>query len=388
MIKAFLHLTANWLDAHGLYSFVMIFEWVSFRAVTAAIFAFLLVIIFAPRTIRWLIRQKVGDVPEFYNAQLNEITRNKRNTPTMGGVLVAGATLVSTLVFADLGIYYVIFGLIVLIYLAVLGGIDDWLKLTSQRRGKGAREGLYAWEKLLFQLGIGVLAGIAIYQYGSENAQFTHMMPLLPGVRAFEPDKVTPAELLLLPAWLFAIIAMLFIAGGSNAVNLTDGMDGLAPGISAICSFALMILCIIAGEREFAQTLLMPWIPYSSELAVLAGAMAGACLGFLWFNCAPAQVFMGDTGSLALGGLLGYIAVVIRQEFLLLLIGGVFVMEMMSVVLQVGYFKITKGSRIFRMAPIHHHFHLLGWTEQQVVVRFWLLTALFTAVALATLKIR
>ncbi|MFW5653074.1 MAG: hypothetical protein ACOC0P_03430, partial [Planctomycetota bacterium] len=155
MIKAFLNLTGNWLDAHDLYSYVRIFEWVSFRAVTAAIVAFFLVIIFGKRTIRWLVRQKIGDVPEFYHQELNEITKNKRNTPTMGGVLIAGATLASTLIFADLTIYYVIFGLIVLVYLAVLGGVDDWLKLTSARRGLGAREGLYAWEKLLFQLGIG-----------------------------------------------------------------------------------------------------------------------------------------------------------------------------------------------------------------------------------------
>jgi len=197
--------------------------------------------------------------------------------------------------------------------------------------------------------------------------------------------------------WAFVGIAVIVIAGSSNAVNITDGMDGLVSGIMSIVAFALVILCVIAGFRRelpglgevvLAQYLLVPYIPFSDELAIVAGAMVGACLAFLWFNCSPAQVFMGDSGSLPLGGLMGFIAVVIRQEFLLVIIAGVFVMEAMSVILQVGYFKITGGKRIFRCAPIHHHFHLQGWTEQQVVVRFWLLSALCAAIALATIKLR
>jgi phospho-N-acetylmuramoyl-pentapeptide-transferase len=178
------------------------------------------------------------------------------------------------------------------------------------------------------------------------------------------------------------------IAGSSNAVNLTDGMDGLAGGIMGIVGFAFLVLALIAGDEYYAKRLLVPYIPNSQELAIVAGAMAGSCLAFLWFNCHPAQVFMGDTGSLPLGGLIGFIAVVIRQEFLLIIIGGVFVVEASSVLMQVGYFKLSKGKRIFKCAPIHHHFHLLGWTEQQVVVRFWLVSALLAAVALATIKIR
>jgi len=388
MIKILHDWSMTWLDEHNLYGYVRIFEWVSFRAIIAVALSFLLVVFFGRRVIDWLIRQKVGDSPEFYHADVNRLMAQKANTPTMGGLMIVGAVLFSTLLLADLRNFYVNLGLIVLLWLSILGGMDDWLKLTSARRAKGSREGLYAWEKLLFQLGIGVLAGLFIYRHGMDNATMSHSFPSLPLIRAFDPVTKTPEELWILPAWGFTFIAVLAIAGASNAVNLTDGMDGLAGGIASICAFALMILCFISGTDQFAKQLLMPWIPYSSELAVLAGAMAGASLGFLWYNCAPAQVFMGDTGSLPLGGVMAYIAVVIRHEFLFMLIGGIFVLEALSVILQVGYFKATKGKRIFRCAPIHYHFHLGGWTEQQVVVRFWLITAVLAAIALATIKLR
>jgi phospho-N-acetylmuramoyl-pentapeptide-transferase len=184
------------------------------------------------------------------------------------------------------------------------------------------------------------------------------------------------------------LLTTFVIAGMSNAVNLTDGMDGLASGIMAMISFAFMILCIIAGNEVWAKNLLVPYIPLSNELAIVSGSMMGACLGFLWFNAHPAEVFMGDTGSLPLGGLIAYIAVVIRQEFLLMIVGGVLVMELLSVVLQVGYFKATKGKRIFRCAPIHHHFHMGGTPENRVVVRMWLATAALAALAIATIKVR
>jgi phospho-N-acetylmuramoyl-pentapeptide-transferase len=174
----------------------------------------------------------------------------------------------------------------------------------------------------------------------------------------------------------------------SNAVNITDGMDGLAAGTSAAVSLGLLILAVIAGSQDQAQRLLVPYIPFSDELGVLAGAMLGACLGFLWWNCSPAQVFMGDTGSLCLGGLIGYVAVVVRQEILVLAMCGIFLLEIGSVVLQVGYFKATRGSRLLRCAPIHHHFHLGGWTEQQVVVRSWIVAVILVVVALASIKVR
>ena len=388
MAVLFLNLIRNWLEAHDLYGYVRVFDWVSFRAVAAVIASFFFVILLGKPVIRWLLRQKVGDVPEFYNKDLNQLMATKANTPTMGGVLISGAILFSTLLLADLRVFYVNLGLMVLVCLGILGGIDDWLKLTNARRVRKSREGLHAWEKLLFQLGFAFLAGFFVYRYGLENPQMTHSFPTLPLMRAFKPGTDQPETLWQLPAWGFTVLAMLAIAGTSNAVNLTDGMDGLAGGISTICAFALMVLAGVVGTESAALSLLMPYVPYSNELAVMAGAMAGACLGFLWYNCSPAAVFMGDTGSLALGGLMAYIAVVIRQEFLLLLVGAIFFIEMGSVILQVGYFKATKGRRIFRCAPIHHHFHLGGWTEQQVVVRFWLITAILAAVGLATIKLR
>ncbi len=388
MIVALLNLIRSWLEENGLYGYVRIFDRVDFRAITAVIVSFTLVVLLGRPVIRWLLRQKVGDSPEFYNADLNRLMAQKANTPTMGGVLISGTILVSTVLLADLSVFYINLGLILLVGLAALGGIDDWLKLTNARRGQGAREGLHAWEKLLFQLGFAFLAGFFVYRWGIENQEMTHSFPALPLVRSYKPGTDEPEMLFQLPAWGFTLLAMMMIAGSSNAVNLTDGMDGLASGISIICAFSLMILCGVAGSESIAKLLLMPYIPYSNELAVMAGAMAGACLGFLWYNCSPAQVFMGDTGSLALGGLMAYIAVVIRQEFLLLIIGGIFYLEILSVVMQVGYFKMTGGKRIFRCSPIHHHFHLGGWTEQQVVVRFWLVTAILAALALATIRLR
>lgn len=388
MVKLLHDLCADWLAGYDLDVLVSIFQWVSFRAIAAVIVAFFLVIIFGRRVILWLLKQKIGDSPEFYHADLNQLMARKAATPTMGGILIFGSILFTTLLMGDLSNFYVWLGLIVLIWLSVLGGADDWLKLTSARRAEGSRQGLRAWEKLLFQAGIGFLAGVFIFTHGSENAQMAQSFPSLPFIRAYDPQTLEPEALWLLPGWAFTIIAVFVVIGSSNAVNLTDGMDGLAAGISAICGFALMILCLIVGNDKFAKMLLMPWIPYTNELAVLAGAVAGASLGFLWYNCAPAQVFMGDTGSLALGGVMAYIAIVIRQEFLFMLIGGIFVWETLSVILQVGYFKMTGGKRIFRVAPIHHHHHLGGWTEQQVVVRFWLITAVLAALALATIKLR
>jgi phospho-N-acetylmuramoyl-pentapeptide-transferase len=316
--------------------------------------------------------------------------------------LIAGAILTSTLLLADLRSFYVQMGIICLIWLFCLGLVDDWLKLTSARRGPGSREGLYSGEKLLLQLGLAVVLGIFIHHHGATKlavdphhiSKMSHSLTL-PLAKSWVydiniRDYVPSPDLIVLKTWPFVLLTIFVITGSSNAVNLTDGMDGLASGIMGIVAFAFMILALIAGREngDLAKFLLIPYIPQSDELAIVAGAMCGSCLGFLWFNCNPAQVFMGDTGSLPLGGLIGYIAVVIRQEFLLLIIGGIFVLEAVSVMMQVGYFKFSKGKRIFKCAPIHHHFHLSGWTEQQVVVRFWLLSVILAAVALATIKLR
>ncbi len=387
MLYYLLTKTSDRLDEIGLYSLLQVFYQLEFRAFVAVVCSFLIVLLFGRKTIRWLIKQKIGDSPEFYHADLNEIMARKAATPTMGGILICGSMLLTILLFADLTNRFVMLALIVLAWLAVLGGFDDWLKLTSARRAPGSREGLHAWEKLLFQIGIGAVAGYFLYRHGIGRE--THHVLTLPFQRTYQPGTTQlESSVIVLSGVAFVLIATILIAGTSNAVNLTDGMDGLAPGTLAVASFALMVLCFIAGSFDTARFLMFPHIDGSKELMIVTGAMAGACLGFLWFNCAPAQVFMGDTGALPLGGLMAYIAVAIRQEILLLVIGGVFFMEMASVILQVGYFKWTGGKRIFRCSPVHHHFHLGGWSEPQVVTRFWVLAVVFAMIALVSIKLR
>jgi phospho-N-acetylmuramoyl-pentapeptide-transferase len=397
MIHYLVNLGIDWLEAHGM-GFLRVFLYEEFRAVSAIIISFVIVMIAGKPTIRSLLRLKIGDSPEFYNRDLNELMKRKTSTPTMGGILISAAIFITTILLADVTSFYVQMALLALVWLTALGFVDDWLKLTSARRSPGSREGLYTWEKLLFQLGLAVLLGIFIHHYGQtkysgENPDILAMshsltLPLMKSWQAVDGVMVPADHLIVLGTWAFVLLSIVVIAGSSNAVNLTDGMDGLAAGIMSVVGFAFVVLTLIAGEEKWAKFLLVPYIPLSAELSIVAGAIVGSCLGFLWFNCSPAQVFMGDTGSLPLGGLIGYIAVVVRQEFLLLIIGGVFVMEVCSVMLQVGYFKFSGGKRIFRCAPIHHHFHLGGWTEQQTVVRFWLISAMLAAIALATIKLR
>jgi len=364
-----------WLSAHHISPDPTSDWFILFRSVAAVIFSFIIVLIFGRSVILWLQKQKLGDQPEFHQATLNALTISKANTPTMGGILIVGSIVITTLIFAQLDNFYVRMGLFCLIFLAVLGGVDDWLKLSAKRRTPGSRDGLIWWEKLIFQLGLGVLLALFIYYHGDYDVAHRLNWPFFP------PNFV-------LPTVLFAILAVLVIAASSNAVNLTDGMDGLASGCMVIVSFAFMALVYVTGDVKLSQDMHFNYIHFSSELAVLCGAIAGSCLGFLWFNCSPAQVFMGDTGSLALGGVIGYVAIVIRQEPMLVLVGGIFILELASVILQVGYFKLTRGKRVFLCSPIHHHFHMKGWSEPQVVVRFWLLTALFAALALLTIKLR
>ena len=387
MLYNLLQLADDWLDEVGLYSLLQVLYQLEFRAFAAVLLSFGLVLLFGSRVIRWLVRAKIGDAPEFYRADLNELMARKAATPTMGGVLVVGAMLAAIVLLADLRNRYVIIALFVTVWLAVLGGVDDWLKLTSARRGPGSREGLYAWEKLLFQLGIAAVAGFFLYRYAADN-ELARVLTL-PFQRTYRPGSMElEPGVVVLGGLAFVSIATLLIAGTSNAVNLTDGMDGLAAGTLAVASFALMVLCFIAGNIETAKFLMFPYLEGVRELMIVTGAMAGACLGFLWFNCAPAQVFMGDTGALPLGGLMAYIAVAVRQEVLLVVIGGIFYLELASVILQVGYFKWTGGRRVFRCSPIHHHFHLGGWSEQQVVTRFWVLATVMAMIGLVSIKLR
>jgi phospho-N-acetylmuramoyl-pentapeptide-transferase len=231
---------------------------------------------------------------------------------------------------------------------------------------------------------LGVLLAIFIYHYPANAGG--RVETVLNNARSLNWPFLPMS--LVLPAWIFAALTVVVITGSSNAVNLTDGMDGLAAGCMTIVSFAFMVLAYVTGDSRWAMRLEFNWIPQTSELAFVGGALTGACLGFLWYNCNPAQVFMGDTGSLALGGVIGYVAIVIRQEPMLLLVGGIFVLEASSVIIQVTYFRCTGGKKLFLCSPIHHHFHLSGWSEQQVVVRFWLISAMCAAFGLATVKMR
>ena len=355
---------------------------VMFRSVAAVLTSFFVAVLLGPTIIRWLVRKKIGDRPEFHHAALNELTKEKANTPTMGGLIIILSVLATTLLWAKLNNPFVQKAIILVIWFGVLGGVDDWLKLTSDIRHR-SRNGLRPWEKFIFQVGGAVLIASFLY------TDFTHIgdgkLFWLPFYKHGLP----------LANWMFVLIAIFYISATSNAVNLTDGMDGLAAGCVGMVALVLVLLCYVASETmgrttpvTWSSYLLLPHIPQAGELSIFYSAILGSVLGFLWYNCHPAQTFMGDVGSLPLGAAMGYGALVTRNEILLLVIGGVFIIELGSVVLQVGYFKYTGGKRLLRCAPIHHHFHLVGWSEPQVVVRFWLLAAAFAAFALATLKIR
>lgn len=355
---------------------------VMFRCITAALTSLLIAWLTGPKIIRWLMRKKIGDLPEFNHETLNELNKEKANTPTMGGIIILTSILVSTLLWAKLNNPFVQKAIILTIWFGGIGACDDWLKLTSKIKHR-SRDGLKVWEKLAFQFGGAVLIAVFLYSDVRNIPDATRLW--LPFYKYGIP----------IDGWVFVLIAILYISATSNAVNLTDGMDGLAAGCVAIASAVLVVLCYVSSESmtrtstmTWAGYLLLPHIPHAGELSIFYSAILGASMGFLWFNCHPAQAFMGDTGSLPLGAAMGYGALVTRNEVLLLLIGGVFVIELASVVLQVGYFKYTGGRRLFKCAPIHHHFHLSGWSEPQVVVRFWLIAAAFAALALATLKIR
>jgi phospho-N-acetylmuramoyl-pentapeptide-transferase len=369
-----------WLEDHHLGS-LRVFTFVTFQAVIAILISFLLSVLMGPKVIAWLRRHKLGDTSKFDQAEMDHIMESKQGTPTMGGLLIIGAITLTTLLLANLHNFYVLMALVCLLGLGAIGAVDDWLKLTAGRRS-GSRQGLEGPEKLAGQIGLAVILSFFIYRHG-RDVPVTHAL--------FIPFMKDP--LLIMGVMSFVLFSAFVLVAFSNAVNLSDGLDGLAGGCMSIVSFAFLLLALLAGIPQLAHFLFLPSVPTSDQMAVLSGAMLGACLGFLWFNCNPAKVFMGDTGSLALGGLIAYISIIIRHEFTLVLIGGVFVAEAVSVLVQRYYFKYTRirygeGKRIFLMAPIHHHFQRKGWTEQQVVVRFWLIGAMLAAMALATVKLR
>ncbi len=377
------------LEAHG-FGFLRVFNFVTFQSTFAVLLSFLIVIFLGKPVIRWLRARKIGDNPDFDRADMNAIMADKRGTPTMGGLLIIGAILITTLLVADLHNYYVWLAIVCVSLLALLGATDDWIKLNrhrlaAQNKETASRQGLSGKEKLVAQIILGIVISWLTYEYGKENPQNARLY--------FPFFKEESGIWFQLSPLLYVLFSTFIITGVSNSVNLTDGLDGLASGCTALAAFVLLIFGIVIGDEQLAKMLLYPYLPAGSQLAVMAGAISGASLGFLWFNCNPARVFMGDTGSLALGGLLGYIAIVIRQEVLLAIVGAVFVAECLSVILQVSYFKLTRimtgeGKRIFRMSPLHHHFQKCGWSETQVVVRFWLVGAMLAAFAVATIRLR
>ena len=365
------------LQGAGLWPYANVFRYQTFRTAFAVVTSFFLCMVFAPAIIRVLRRLKVRGGVDFGNQAVDQMYASRAAIPTMGGLLILPAVLLSTVLWADIANFYVLLGLLTVLWLGVLGGVDDYLKLV-----KKSRDGLRTWEKLVFQIGLAVVLAYFLHRAGAGTI-------LLPedgtGMALNLPFYKFPIHLAF---WGFALVAVLVVAGTSNAVNLTDGMDGLAIGSMVPPTIVFLGISYVAGRVDYSSYLYVPYVPGVGELAIFCGALLGACLGFLWYNCSPAQVFMGDTGSLALGGAIGYVAIATRQEVLLLIAGGMFVLEALSVMLQVGYFKLTHGKRIFRMSPLHYHFQLGGWTETQTVVRFWLLGAMFAALALATLKLR
>ncbi len=364
-------------------------SYITLRAVLATMTALVISFVIGPKMIAWLTRMKIGQSVREDGPQTH---LTKAGTPTMGGALILVSTGVTTLLWGDLSNRFVWVVLLVTVGFGVVGGVDDYRKVVYRNP-----KGLSARAKLLWQSAIGLVAAVylAFSVSAPDNARFLYLF--VAWVQSgFNLDLPPKADLIVpffktisypLGVWGFIALTYFVIVGTSNAVNLTDGLDGLAIMPTVMIAGALGIFAYVSGNSIFARYLAFPYIAGAGELAVICGALSGAGLGFLWFNAYPAEVFMGDVGALALGATLGTIAVIVRQEILLLIMGGVFVVETLSVMIQVASFKLT-GRRVFRMAPIHHHYELKGWKENQVVVRFWIVTMLLVLFGLSTLKLR
>jgi len=345
-----------------------ILRYITFRAAAAGATGILLTLAFGPGMIRGVRRLNIG---QNIREEVPERHREKAGTPTMGGLLILAAGIAGVLLFADLQNRQIQLGLVTLVWLGLLGFLDDYVKVRLRRP-----RGLNKTTKLVAQLGLALLVGAVLY-----------FLPVDPANRA-RTNVLLFKNIVVNFGWFYIPFVMFVMVATPNAVNLADGLDGLAAGLATVALGSYAVLCYVSGNFRIAQYLNVMFVPTSGELTVLCLALTGACLGFLWFNAHPAEVFMGDTGSLPLGGLLGFVAIVSKQEMLLPIIGGVFVMEAGSVLMQVAYFRATRGKRLFRMAPVHHHFELAGWSEPKVVTRFMILAILFGLGALATLKIR
>ncbi len=344
-----------------------VFKYITFRAAYATVTAFLLAFLLGP----WMIG-KLRDWGAVKRVRVEgpSTHQTKTGTPTMGGLLILAGIVIPTLLWADLGSQQVRIALLVTLWLGAIGFLDDYLQVVRKQP-----KGLVGRAKLAGQISLGILVG-AILLISPERADFATQTTV-----PFLKDRVLDLGYFYIP------FVVLVITGASNAVNLTDGLDGLAIGVTAFAAMAFAGLAYVSGHARFSEYLQIPYLPDAGELTVFCGAILGAALGFLWYNAPPADVFMGDTGSLALGGALGVVAILLKMEFILAIVGGLFVAEAMSVILQVASFRMT-GKRIFRMAPLHHHFELMGWPETKVVVRFWIVAGILALLSLSTLKLR
>ncbi|UVA79032.1 phospho-N-acetylmuramoyl-pentapeptide-transferase [Pandoraea commovens] len=384
---------AQWLQADA--SYLRVFNYLTFRAVMASLTALVIGLSFGPMVIRKLAEMKVGQAVRTDGPQTHLV---KSGTPTMGGVLILIGITVATLLWADLSNRFIWIVLLVTLGFGIIGWIDDYRKVVfKDPRGMSSRE-KYFWQSI-----IGLFAAIYLAFSVSETSNLKVFELFISWVRNGFPLDLPPKADFIVPFFktmsyplgVFGFIALTYfvIVGSSNAVNLTDGLDGLVIMPVVLVGAALGVFAYVMGNVVYSKYLLFPHIPGAGELLVFCSAMSGAGLAFLWFNTHPAQVFMGDVGALALGGALGTVAVIVRQEVVLFVMGGVFVAETLSVMLQVTWFKYTKkrygeGRRIFKMAPLHHHFELSGWKETQVVVRFWIITLMLVLIGLSTLKLR
>ncbi|HKW75904.1 MAG TPA: phospho-N-acetylmuramoyl-pentapeptide-transferase [Terriglobales bacterium] len=359
-----------------------IFRYVTFRTAFASLTALFMGLIVGPAIIRQLREFQIG---QYIREEGPKAHQKKAGTPTMGGVLITIAILVPTLLWADLSNPYIWMAMFSTLAFGAIGFADDYIKVVRKRN-----LGLTGRTKLVLQFLVAGGVGIALVFLTASRQYSTHLM--VPFLKQFRPDLVIESLRHYPHIWWlaftpFVLFVMLVLVGSSNAVNLTDGLDGLAIGCTVIAAGALTVLTYLSGHAVFAEYLELQKMPQVAEVTVFCGAMVGSSIAFLWYNAHPAEIFMGDVGSLALGGAIGTVAVIIKQELLLPFIGGIFVIEALSVILQVGSYKLRK-KRIFKMAPLHHHFELVGWSESKIIARFWILSLIFALFALTTLKLR
>jgi phospho-N-acetylmuramoyl-pentapeptide-transferase len=359
-----------------------IFRYVTFRCAFASLTALLIGLLIGPFVIDRLRRFQIG---QYIREEGPQSHQKKGGTPTMGGILICISILVPTLLWSDLSNPFVWLAMFSTLAFASIGFADDYIKVVKKRN-----LGLTSRQKLFAQFVASGAIAVALLVLRGDRAYSTRLM--VPFAKGFRPNLIIDSlmgthfwPLAFLP---FILFVMVVISGSSNAVNLTDGLDGLAIGCTIVAASALTVLTYVSGHAVFSDYLELQRMPMVSELVIFCGAMVGASIGFLWYNAHPAEIFMGDVGSLMLGGAIATVAVIIKQELLLPLIGGVFILELFSVILQVGSYKLRNGKRIFKMAPLHHHFELMGWSESKVITRFWIMALVFALFALTTLKLR